>query len=178
MMQPLRYDKPRAKPSSNIGSIRFRVIARSEKCQDSAIRPIADLGQAALTKFDVRVHTPVRWRCFGLSDSAHRTPATIDIIVIPSGELQNTNCFVSHASAILRLGRGKSDPTGKSEKTCPALARKIFHLTSRPNHRLIWLVPPDERGGSRSSRTRGGMRWTRKLRLTSVADAYGESVWF
>jgi hypothetical protein len=38
-------------------------------------------------------------------------------------------------------------------------------------------VSPDKRGGSRSSRTRGGMRWTRKLRLTSVADADGEVVW-
>jgi hypothetical protein len=42
---------------------------------------------------------------------------------------------------------------------------------------LVWRVSPDERGGSRSSRTRGGMRWTRKLRLTSVADADGEVVW-
>jgi hypothetical protein len=33
------------------------------------------------------------------------------------------------------------------------------------------------RGGSRSSRTRGGMRWTRRLRLTSAADADGEVVW-
>jgi hypothetical protein len=72
----------------------------------------------------------------------------------------------------------QNNPTGKSLKPCPVLPRKIFHLTSDPNHRLIWLVSPDERGGSRSSRTRGGMRWTRKLRLTSVADAYGESVWF
>src|SRR4030081_1277173 len=32
-------------------------------------------------------------------------------------------------------------------------------------------------GGSRSSRTRGGMRWTRKPRLTSVVDADGEVVW-
>ena len=27
------------------------------------------------------------------------------------------------------------DPTGKSAKTCPALARKIFHLTRRANQR-------------------------------------------
>src|SRR5213075_1048050 len=31
-------------------------------------------------------------------------------------------------------------------------------------------VSPDKRGGSRSSRTRGGMRWTRRLRRTSAAD--------
>jgi hypothetical protein len=39
------------------------------------------------------------------------------------------------------------------------------------------VVPPGKRGGSRSSRTRGGMRWTQGLRLTSVARAYGEVVW-
>jgi hypothetical protein len=38
-------------------------------------------------------------------------------------------------------------------------------------------VSPDKRGGSRSSRTRGEMRWTRMLRLTSAVDAYGKSVW-
>jgi transposase len=38
-------------------------------------------------------------------------------------------------------------------------------------------VHPDKRGVSRSSRTRGWMRWTRKSRLTSVADADGEVVW-
>jgi hypothetical protein len=39
-------------------------------------------------------------------------------------------------------------------------------------------VSPDKRGGSRSSRTLGGMRWTLMLRLTSAADADGEGVWF
>jgi hypothetical protein len=35
---------------------------------------------------------------------------------------------------------------------------------------LTTSVSPDERGGSRSSRTRGGMRWTRGLRATSASD--------
>ena len=38
-------------------------------------------------------------------------------------------------------------------------------------------VSPDERGGSRSSRTRGGMRWTSGLRTTSAGGADGEAVW-
>ena len=33
------------------------------------------------------------------------------------------------------------------------------------------------RGALRTSRMRGGMRWTRRLRLTSAADADGEVVW-
>ena len=31
---------------------------------------------------------------------------------------------------------------------------------------------------SRSSRTRGGMRWTQMARSTYAPDAYGEVVWF
>src|SRR6202011_3831665 len=38
-------------------------------------------------------------------------------------------------------------------------------------------VSPDERGGSRSSRTRGGMRWTRRRRMTNAVVADGEAVW-
>jgi hypothetical protein len=34
------------------------------------------------------------------------------------------------------------------------------------------------RGGSRSSRTCGEMRWTRKAHRTCAPDAYGEVVWF
>ena len=34
------------------------------------------------------------------------------------------------------------------------------------------------RGASRTSRTRGEMRWTRKARWTCAPDAYGEVVWF
>jgi len=64
---------------------------------------------------------------------------------------------------------------------------KIFRLTRRANqwHHLPRLVP--QRGGSRSSRTRGGMRWTRWCRkpsdtLTAFAEASagsrpGEASW-
>jgi hypothetical protein len=38
-------------------------------------------------------------------------------------------------------------------------------------------VSSHSRGVSRSSRTRGGMRWTRAARLTKRADADGEVVW-
>ncbi len=69
-------------------------------------------------------------------------------------------CFASRASEILRHELRQNNPPGKSPKTCPAPLRKIFRLTLRANQffnsaRLIRM-----RGGSRSSRTRGGMRWT------------------
>src|SRR3954463_2061352 len=34
------------------------------------------------------------------------------------------------------------------------------------------------RGALRTSRTRGGMRWTQKARETHAPDAYGEVAWF
>src|SRR6188508_1417207 len=34
------------------------------------------------------------------------------------------------------------------------------------------------RGALRTSRTRGGMRWTQKARETHALDAYGEVAWF
>jgi hypothetical protein len=57
------------------------------------------------------------------------------------------------------------------------LDTKIFCFCSHANQFITPAIPPGKRGGSRSSRTRGGMRWTQKLRLTSVADADGEVVW-
>jgi hypothetical protein len=57
-----------------------------------------------------------------------------------------------------------NSPTGKSAKSCPALPEKIFCFSEYPNqfYNPACLVP--QRGGSRSSRTRGGMRWTRQRR--------------
>jgi hypothetical protein len=60
-------------------------------------------------------------------------------------------------------------PTGKSEprvrtRRCPAPSRKIFRLTRRANQRYRLRRPARERGVSRSSRTRVGMRWTRQRR--------------
>ena len=60
----------------------------------------------------------------------------------------------------------KNHLTGKSVKTCPALLAKIFRLTFvRPNHRHNSARLTADEGRSRSSRTRGEMRWTREPRL-------------
>src|SRR5215207_11475315 len=68
--------------------------------------------------------------------------------------------------------------SGKSPKTCPVPFTKIFRLTCRANHLHNSARLTADEGRSRSSRTRGEMRWTRELRLTCVAQAYGEVVWF
>src|SRR3954470_4126335 len=68
--------------------------------------------------------------------------------------------------------------TGKSPKTCRVPRAKIFRFRSHPNqpHNSARLTADEGRWPS--SRTRGEMRWTRELRLTCVARAYGEVVWF
>src|SRR5438552_4063403 len=67
---------------------------------------------------------------------------------------------------------------GKSPKTCPALRAKIFCFRSHANHAHNSACLTADEGRWPSSRTRGEMRWTRELRLTCVARAYGEVVWF
>src|SRR6266702_2281673 len=69
-------------------------------------------------------------------------------------------------------------PTGKSpQNPVQPVSEKYFAFAVGQITDLTSPVSPDERGGSRSSRTRGGMRWTRKLRMTSVTGRDGEAVW-
>src|ERR1700737_1327487 len=49
---------------------------------------------------------------------------------------------------------------------CPVLFAKIFRFSLYPNQIYIPHRPVPQRGGSRSSRTRGGMRWTRAVLQT------------
>ena len=75
-------------------------------------------------------------------------------------------------------GLRQTGTTGKSAKTCPALCTKIFCFRSRANHRHNSARLTADEGRWPSSRTCGEMRWTRELRLTCAACAYGEVVWF
>src|SRR5260370_37551733 len=73
------------------------------------------------------------------------------------------------------LAETKTCPTGKSANSCLALIEKIFRLTRRANHLYKSGRLARKRGGSRSSRTWGGMRWTRQLqRANGVA---GRVLW-
>ena len=49
---------------------------------------------------------------------------------------------------------------------CRVQFAKIFRFAPDPNQIYISRRPVPQRGGSRSSRTRGGMRWTRAAHLT------------
>src|SRR5256714_8621518 len=62
--------------------------------------------------------------------------------------------------------------------SCPAPFAKTFPFLSKANHFISRAVSSYQRGGSRSSRTRDGMRWTWLAPLTNGADADGEVVWF
>jgi len=92
--------------------------------------------------------------------------------------------IASHCELICCAGKHYLDAqlrqintTGKSVKTCPVRRTKIFRLTRRPNqpHNSVRLTADEGRWPS--SRACGEMRWTRELRLTCVAQAYGEVVW-
>ena len=100
------------------------------------------------------------------------------------------------ANATWLTFRRRFCPTGKSEKSCPVLFAKIFLFSTDPNHLYNLRRPIPQRGYSRSSRMRGGMRWTRQRRArkssqgvsltrersngvqTNDACAYGQVVWF
>jgi hypothetical protein len=87
------------------------------------------------------------------------------------------SCFASRASEISRPGRDKTTRRANHPKPVQPSAQKYFAFAVGQITDLTSPVSPDERGGSRSSRTCGGMRWTRELRLTSVTRADGEAVW-
>jgi len=60
----------------------------------------------------------------------------------------------------------------------PALRAKIFcfRICANQSHNSACLTADE--GRSRTSRTRGEMRWTLRARQTCAPDAYGEVVWF
>jgi hypothetical protein len=84
----------------------------------------------------------------------------------------------SHAQAKSRDPAATKQPDGQiTQNPVQPFAQKYFAFAVGQIISIAPPVSPDERGGSRSSRTCGGMRWTRKLRLTSVTRADGEAVW-
>src|SRR5215216_3681265 len=68
--------------------------------------------------------------------------------------------------------------TSDFQKSCQARESKIFRFRSDPNQSHNSARLTADEGRSRSSRTCGEMRWTRKARWTYAPDAYGEVVWF
>jgi hypothetical protein len=85
------------------------------------------------------------------------------------------------ASEISRAGR--DNPTRRANHLLifrtvgQAPLAKIFRFSESTNQSIRKGIPPGERGVSRSSRTRAGMRWTRRRRMTSAGVADGKAVW-
>src|SRR3984885_14783411 len=67
--------------------------------------------------------------------------------------------------------------TNQAVSTCPVPIQKIFPFPSDANHLRIFRHPVPQRGGSRSLRTRGRMRWTRHVKRRMTLRADGEVVW-
>jgi hypothetical protein len=112
----------------------------------------------------IHVSTCGAMDCFAepVTDGAHsRDPLTRNDDVEASGATKRPGGQISLRDKNLSSSHAKNIPLSLSGKSAlPARA-----------------VSPDERDGSRSSRTCGEMRWTRRPRLTSVAQADGEDVW-
>src|SRR5688500_10716587 len=68
--------------------------------------------------------------------------------------------------------------TSDFPKSCQARDSKIFCFRSHPNQSDNSACLTADEGRSRSSRTRGEMRWTQTARSTYAPEAYGEVVWF
>ncbi len=68
--------------------------------------------------------------------------------------------------------------TSDFPKLCQARESKIFRFRSHANQSHNSARLTADEGRWPSSRTCGEMRWTQELRLTCVARAYGEVVWF
>jgi hypothetical protein len=80
--------------------------------------------------------------------------------------------------AMLATNRHDGQITSDFQKSCQAQESKIFRFRSHANQSHNSARLTADEGRWPSSRTRGEMRWTRELRLTCVAQAYGEVVWF
>jgi hypothetical protein len=82
----------------------------------------------------------------------------------------DTGDFARRANQLPIFGISVKPTISENQKYSASLLPQIKGIL-RPSS-------PQDEGRSRSSRMRGGMRWTPRPRLTSVAEAYGEVVWF
>src|SRR5215210_5351157 len=79
-------------------------------------------------------------------------------------------CVSKRKSATQRARASEFVEPDQCDLGRPVLFGKIFWFSPAPNHFITLAVSSHQRGGSRSSRTRGGMRWTRIAPLTNGAE--------
>jgi hypothetical protein len=104
-------------------------------------------------------------------------PVAIIPIVIPSVEIAKPELRRLARKKNLATSLRQNNATGKSPKTLSSPLQKNIPFNLSGKSVVYFRASHPMRGALRTSRTRGGMRWTRMLRRTSAADAYGESVW-
>ncbi len=78
----------------------------------------------------------------------------------------------------------RDQQNGATSKSLPifgnnvkAQNKKYFALSEGQIRAISTAIPSRSEGRWPSSQRGTGMRWTRKLQLTSAAEAYGEDVW-
>src|SRR5260221_14564195 len=109
-----------------------------------------------------------------LNSKAHGRP--------PSGPQEGGSGFARRWGGGTR-NRRRDQPVGQITSCFPKwpvqpLLQKYFCFGLRQISSLSRTVPSRERGVSRSSRTRGGMRWTRQRARRTRPEADGEVVSF
>jgi hypothetical protein len=121
--------------------------------------------------------------------STHSAPITDSETSAYAFRLRSSSYGGQVRSPALRAGRKLVEPD-QSNLPDGQITHLLYHSAVQPPLRKYFGFPltriksislasrPCWRGVSRSSRTRGGMRWTRSVRLTKRAAADGEVVWF
>jgi hypothetical protein len=113
---------------------------------------------------------------FNYGDSALKAPSQLDRGIDVGGEsgraiIRGHRTRIRFELAALKrvAPSGEIRLTGRSLGHRPALFTKIILFSIDSNHFHIAAVSSHLRGVSRSSRTRGGMRWTRMAPMTNGA---------
>jgi hypothetical protein len=103
-------------------------------------------------------------------------PLATALRVLAATKSISANCgcrsMTDEGKALIRKNVAK---TARRANQCPPPRAKIFRFRRRANQWFDSACPTPQRGVSRSSRTRGGMRWTRqRFARDGIAGRVGE----
>src|SRR5215472_2670826 len=89
------------------------------------------------------------------------------VLLTTRAEMSKSTCAQNRISRAVSMRDTVSSPRAQKYFASPSLLVGGICMSSTP-----------PRGVSRSSRTRGWMRWTRAMSLTRDVDVYGQAVWY
>ena len=105
-------------------------------------------------------------------------PARLEVKPIPISRRREQFAHVRARNCELAGNLGKRNRAGCAARPMQKNSEyQKFFLTPDPNHPYIRCHPVPLEGRSRSSQTRGGLRWTRTVLKTRAPEADGEVVW-